>query len=210
MKKGVRKHPSQRPDLSTNRIMSIFDQIKRLIKGSPDAQAATQHMIEVLAGEAIKTGNPDALVAVAAQWEQLLEGGQAQLPSAQHSLTAAHVDYTTAAEMKPLVIKVMQNAYLGGINEVTNGTIKKQLNTYKLAHGGWKDADLQDNDPKPGVQPLWWSTLSQALSELRQSGDISNDARAWRTYTLAPQHLPMLPGAAEPKSLVGDWEVVEA
>ena len=127
---------------------------------------------------------PDALVAVAAQWEQLLEGGQAQLPSAQHSLPAAHVDFTTAAEMKPLVIKVMQNAYLGGITEVTNGTIKKQLNTYKLANGGWKDADLQDNDPKPGIQPLWWSTLSQALSELRQSGDISNDARAWRTYTL--------------------------
>ena len=189
--------------------MSIFDQIKRLIKGSPDAQAATQHMIEVLAGEAVKTGNPDALVAVAAQWEQLLEGGQAQLPSAQHSLAAAHVDFTTAAEMKPLVIKVMQNAYLGGISEVTNGTIKKQLNTYKVANGGWKDADLQDNDPKPGIQPLWWSTLSQALSELRQSGDISNDARAWRTYTLAPQHLPLLPGAQEPKSLVGDWEVVE-
>ena len=207
--KGCANTPPNIPTLLRTGIMSIFDQIKRLIKGSPDAQAATQHMIEVLAGEAVKTGNPDALVAVAAQWEQLLEGGQAQLPSAQHSLAAAHVDFTTAAEMKPLVIKVMQNAYLGGISEVTNGTIKKQLNTYKIANGGWKDADLQDNDPKPGIQPLWWSTLSQALSELRQSGDISNDARAWRTYTLAPQHMPMLPGVQEPKSLVGDWEVVE-
>ena len=189
--------------------MSIFDTIKRLIKGSPDAQAATQHMITVLAAEAVKTGNPDALVAVAAQWEQLQEG-RALMPGTEHATTGLPADYTTAAELKPLVIKVMQNAYIGGITEVTNGTIKKQINTFKLANGGWKDADLQDNDPKPGIQPLWWSTLSQALSELRQSGDISNDSRAWRTYTLAPQHLPMLPGAAEPKSLAGDWEVVAA
>ena len=188
--------------------MSIFEQIKRLIKGSPDAQAATQHMIQVLAGEAVKTGNPDALVAVAAQWEQLLEGGRALPSRSEYATTGLPADYTTAAELKPLVIEVMKNAYIGGISEVTNGTIKKQLNSFKLANGGWKDADLVDNDPKPGIQPLWWSTLSQALSELRQSGDISNDARAWRTYTLAPQHLPMLPGVAEPKSLCGDWEVV--
>jgi hypothetical protein len=58
------------------------------------------------------------------------------------------------------------------------------------------------------LQPLWWQTLSQALSELRQSGDIANDARAWRTYTLAPQHIPMLPGAVQPKELAGAWEVV--
>lgn len=190
--------------------MSIFDQIKRLIKGSPDAQAATQHMIAVLAEEAVKTGNPDALVAVAAQWEQLLEGGRLLPAGTEQATSGIPLDYTTASELKPLVIKVMQNAYLGGITEVTNGTIKKQINTYKLANGGWKDADLQDNDPKPGIQPLWWSTLSQALSELRQSGDISNDSRAWRTYTLAPQHLPLLPGAVEPKSLAGDWEVVGA
>lgn len=190
--------------------MSIFDTIKRLIKGSPDAQAATQHMIQVLAAEAVKTGNPDALVAVAAQWEQLQEGRA--LPAARsEAADSGHIfDFTTAAELKPLVIKVMQNAYIGGITEVTNGTIKKQVNTFKLANGGWKDADLQDNDPAPGIQPLWWSTLSQALSELRQSGDISNDARAWRTYTLAPQHLPMLPGAAEPKSLCAGWEEVHA
>lgn len=206
--KGALHAPNQ-PDPFTNRVMSIIDTIKRLINGSPDAQAATSKMIEVLAAEAVKTGNPDALVAVAAQWEQLLEGAVKALPSFSDS-GGAHVDFTTAAELKPLVIKVMQNAYLGGITEVTNGTIKKQINTFKLASGGWKDADLQDNDPKPGIQPLWWSTLSQALSELRQSGDISNDARAWRTYTLAPQHLPMLPGAAEPKSLAGDWEVVGA
>lgn len=189
--------------------MSIFEQIKRLIKGSPDAQAATQHMITVLAAEAVKTGNPDALVAVAAQWEQLQEGRMLP-PETEHATTGLPAEYTTAAELKPLVIKVMQNAYLGGITEVTNGTIKKQVNTYKLANGGWKDADLQDNDPKPGIQPLWWSTLSQALSELRQSGDISNDSRAWRTYTLAPQHLPMLPGSVAPKSLVGDWEPINA
>ena len=120
---------------------------------------------------------------------------------------SAHLDYTSAATMKPIVIKIMQQAYIGGVVEITNGTLKKALNTYMLANGGWTDADLQDNDPKPGVQPLWWSTLSQALYELRQTGDVSNDARAWRTYQLAPQHLPMLNGVKAAPSLTS-WEAV--
>lgn len=186
--------------------MSIIDTIKNLIKGSPDAQAATAKMIEILAAEAIKTGQPDALVAVAAQWENLLEGNSRALAPASVS-PSAHLDYTTAATLKPLVIKIMQQAYLGGVIEITNGTLKKALNTYMLANGGWKDADLQDNDPKPGVQPLWWATLSQALFELRQQGDVSNDAKAWRTYQLAPQHLPMIEGVREVKSLAS-WEPV--
>ena len=205
----MREHPSQRPDPFTNQIMSIIDTIKSLIKGSPDAQAATAKMIEILAAEAIKTGQPDALVAVAAQWENLLEGNSRALAPASVN-PSAHLDYTTAATLKPIVIKIMQQAYLGGVIEITNGTLKKALNTYMLANGGWEDADLQDNDPKPGVQPLWWSTLSQALYELRQQGDVSNDARAWRTYQLAPQHLPMLPGTQEPKALATDWEIVGA
>ena len=111
--------------------MSIFDTIKRLIKGSPDAQAATQHMITVLAAEAVKTGNPDALVAVAAQWEQLQEGRA--LPSGYDLATAAlPADYTTAAELKPLVIKVMQNAYIGGITEVTTARLKSRSTPTRL------------------------------------------------------------------------------
>ena len=187
--------------------MSIITTIKRLINGSPDAQAATQHMIEVLAVEALKTGQPDALVAVAAQWQDLLDSSNCQsLPPAEQ--TSSIAEFTTAEQMKPVIIKIMQNAYIGGISEITNGTIKKQLNTYKLANGGWLNGDLQDTDPKPGIQPLWWSTLSQALNELRKAGDISNDPKAWRTYTLAPQHLPMLPGAAPAKQLCESWELV--
>ncbi len=195
--------------------MSIIDTIKSLIKGSPDAQAATAKMIEILATEAIKTGQPDALVAVAAQWENLLEGNSRALAPASVD-PSVHIDYTTAATLKPLVIKIMQQAYLGGVVEITNGTLKKALNTYMLANGGWKDADLQDNDPKPGIQPLWWSTLSCALYELRQQGDVSNDARAWRTYQLAPHHLPTIEGRQEAPALspavdCGDafgWETV--
>ena len=186
--------------------MSIIDTIKRLIQGSPDAQAATQHMITVLATEAVKTNNPDALVAVAAQWENLLEGSSRALPQSTGEIIHA-AEYTTAEAMKPIVIKVMQQAYLAGVTEITNGTIKKALNTIMLANGGWKDADLRDNDPKPGVQPLWWSTLSQALYELRQTGDISNDARQWRTYSLAPHHLPQLEPGAEAPALQA-WEPV--
>jgi hypothetical protein len=187
--------------------MSIIDTIKSLINGSPDAQAATAKMIEILAAEAIKTGQPDALVAVAAQWENLLEGNSRALAPASVD-PSVQIDYTTAATLKPLVIKIMQQAYLGGVVEITNGTLKKALNTYMLANGGWKDADLQDNDPKPGIQPLWWSTLSCALYELRQTGDVSNDAKAWRTYSLAPHHIPLLSGSQPAPSLAPSWEPV--
>lgn len=189
--------------------MSILDTIKRLINGSPDAQAATSKMIEVLAAEAIKTGNPDALVAVAAQWEQLLDGSPAALPSSDKvCLPVSSSNFTSALELQPIVIKIMQNAYLGGVMEVTTGTIQKQLNQYMLAHGGWKDGDLEDVDPRPGIQHRWKKTLSVALKDMRDSGDISNDPRAWKTYVLAPRHLPLLPAGEEPKQLTGQWELV--
>ena len=70
----------------------------------------------------------------------------------------------------------MQEAYLGGIEQITNGTIKKQLDRVKQATGGWKDGDIEDTDPKPGIQPRWHKTLSLALKEMRQSGEISNDS----------------------------------
>ena len=187
--------------------MSIIDTIKQLIKGSPDAQVATQNMISTLAAEAVKTGNPDALVAVAAQWENLMHGSARALPESCDRAIAAQVNYTTADEMKPIIIRVMQQAYLAGVVEITNGVIKKALNTYMLANGGWKDGDLQDNNPAPGIQPLWWSTLSSALFELRQTGDISNDPQAWRTYALAPHHLPQLSAATEAPALQA-WEPV--
>jgi hypothetical protein len=187
--------------------MSILATIQRLIQGSPDAQAATSRMIEILAAEAIKSGQPDALVAVAAQWENLLEGStNALMPAATPSFDDP-INFTTAEELKPVVIEIMQQCYLGGVVEVTNGTIKKAINTRVLSKGGWKDGDLQDSDPKPGVQPLWHKTLSQALYELRQTGDVSNDPRAWRTYRLAPQHLPLLPATQEPKQLTS-WEEI--
>ena len=189
--------------------MSIIDTIKQLIKGSPDAQAATQNMISTLAAEAVKTGNPDALVAVAAQWENLMHGSARALPAGDDTaVLSAQVNYTTADEMKPIIIRVMQQAYLAGVVEITNGVIKKALNTYMVNQGGgWKDGDLQDNHPAPGIQPLWWSTLSSALFELRQTGDISNDPQAWRTYALAPHNLPQLSAATEVPALQA-WEPV--
>ena len=210
MRKGCASTPSQ-PDPSTNRVMSIIDTIKRLIKGSPEAEEATRRMIDALATEAIKTGSPDALVAVAAHWEPLLEGRA--LPAAtEPKLLPESISITSANDMKPVVIRIMQNAYLGGVTQMTNGDIKKAMNRHVMGNGGWKDGDLADNDPAPGIQPLWWSTLSRALIEMRKEGDISNDAQAWRTYTLAPHHLPQLPGTAEPAQLgyapEPAWEVV--
>lgn len=187
--------------------MTIIDTIKRLIKGSPAAEEATRKMIDALATEAIKTGSPDALVAVAAQWEQLLEG-RALAPVTEQAALAPSVEITSANDMKPVVIRIMQNAYLGGVTEMTNGDIKKAMNRHVMANGGWKDADVVDNHPAPGIQPLWWSTLSQALVEMRKEGDISNDPTAWRTYTLAQHHLPMLNAAEAPTELTSGWEVV--
>ena len=190
--------------------MSIIDTIKQLIKGSPDAQVATQNMISTLAAEAVKTGNPDALVAVAAQWENLMHGSARALPDHSNRAIAAlptQISYTTADEMKPIIIRIMQQAYLAGVEEITNGVIKKAMNAHMLANGGWKDGDLQDNSPRPGIQPLWWSTVTNALFELRQTGDISNDPQAWRTYSLAPHHLPQLKAAAETPALQA-WETI--
>lgn len=187
--------------------MIIIDQIKRLINGSPDAQAAMQHMITTLAAEAVKTGNPDALVAVAAQWEQLQETSSPML--AQTTATLASVpDFTTASQMSPIVIRIMQQAYMAGVTEITNGTIKKALDQYMQKNGGWRDADLRDNNPAPGIQPLWWSTLSRCLQELKAAGEVSSDPKAWRTYTLAPHNLPpAIAGATEAPSL-NSWEAV--
>ena len=78
--------------------MSIFDTIKRLIKGSPDAQAATQHMITVLAAEAVKTGNPTRWLPLPRQWEQLQEGTRTDHPPSEHQLIhklrAIHGNFT--------------------------------------------------------------------------------------------------------------------
>lgn len=188
--------------------MTIFNTLKNLFRESEDVRSAAEMMIEAMSKQAIKSGNPEALMHVAQQWE-LLQDGNPSLTNVDVTLPALpSADYTTAAEMKPVVIKIMQQAYLNGIEQLTNGTIKKQLDRVKQASGGWKDGDLEDTDPKPGIQPRWHKTLSMALFELRQSGEISNDRVNWRTYTLSPHMLPALPAGEEPKQLVGNWEVV--
>ena len=189
--------------------MTFFSQISKLFRGSEDVRSAAELMIEAMAKEAIKTGNPEALMAVAQQWEQLQDG----TPSLANvevtpQLALPSGDYTTADEMKPTVIKIMQEAYLGGVEQITNGTIKKQLDRVKQANGGWKDGDLEDTDPKPGIQPRWHKTLSLALKEMRSAGEITNDPVNWRTYTLAAHLIPALPAGEEPKQLAGSWEVV--
>ena len=188
--------------------MSLFSQISKLFRGSTEVRDAAEMMIEALSKEAIKTGNPEALMAVAQQWE-LLQDGNPALTNVDVTLPALpSADHTTANEMKPVVIKIMQEAYIGGITQMTNGDIKKQLDRVKQAAGGWKDGDLEDVDPAPGIQYRWWRTLSVALREMRTAGDVTTDPVNYRTYTLSPAHLPQLPAGQEPKQLVGNWEVV--
>jgi hypothetical protein len=188
--------------------MSFLNTIKNLFRESEDVRSAAEMMIEAMSKEAIKSGNPEALMHVAQQWE-LLQDGNPALASVDITTPALpSADYTSADEMKPVVIKIMQEAYLGGVEQVTNGTIKKQLDRVKQATGGWKDGDMEDTDPKPGIQPRWHKTLSLALKEMRQSGEIANDSVNWRTYTLAAHLIPALPAGQEPKQLAGAWEVV--
>ena len=118
--------------------MSLFTQITKLFRGSEDVRSAAEMMIEAMSKEAIKTGNPEALMAVAQQWE-LLQDGTPSLANVDVTLPALPAaDITTPNEMKPVVIKIMQQAYIGGITQMTNGDIKKQMDLYKQSAGGWE------------------------------------------------------------------------
>ena len=188
--------------------MSFLNTIKNLFRDSEDVRSAAEMMIEAMSKEAIKTGDPEALMHVAQQWE-LLQDGNPSLVNIDVAVGALPpADITPADEMKPVVIKIMQEAYLGGIEQVTNGTIKKQLDRVKQAAGGWKDGDMVDTSPRAGIQPRWHKTLSHALKEMRQAGEIANDSVNWRTYKLASHLIPALPSGQEPKQLASTWEIV--
>lgn len=188
--------------------MSFLNTIKNLFRESEDVRSAAEMMIEAMSREAIKTGNPEALMHVAHQWEQLQDGTPALASVNVTPALPPTADFTTADEMKPVVIKIMQEAYLGGVEQLTNGTIKKQLDRVKQANGGWKNADLEDVSPAAGIQCRWWGTLSQALKEMRHAGEVVNDPVNYRTYSLAAHLLPALPAGQETKQLAGQWEVV--
>ena len=189
--------------------MSFLQTVKNLFHKSEDVRAAAEQMVQAMAIEAIRSGDPEQLMHVACQWEVLQEGTPtlATIPtSAIGALPPG--DITTADEMKPVVIEIMQQAYLGGVDQMTNGTIKKQLDRVKQASGGWKDGDVADCSDAPGIQPLWWRTLSQALREMRAAGEVATDPINYRTYTLAPHLIPALPAGAQTKQLAAHWEAV--
>ena len=190
--------------------MTIIDTIKRLIKGSPAAEEATRQMIDALATEAIKTGSPDALVAVAAQWEQLLEG-RALAPAPEQAALAPSVAITTANDMKPSSHPNHAKRLPGRRDRDDQRRHQKTMNRHVMANGGWKDGDVVDNDPAPGIQPRW-STLSQALVEMRKEGDISNDAAAWHTHTKRWRNIicRCLALQITNRQLTSGWEVIES
>jgi hypothetical protein len=189
--------------------MSFLQTVKNLFHKSEDVRTAAELMVQAMAAEAIKSGDPEQLMHVAFQWEQLQDGtaSLATVPAkALNALPAA--DITTADEMKPVIVTIMQEAYLGGIDQMTNGTIKKQLDRVKQASGGWKDGDVVDCSDAPGIQPLWWRTLSQALREMRASGEVRTDPVNYRTYSLGAHLVPALPAGTEIKQLASSWEAV--
>jgi hypothetical protein len=191
--------------------MSILSIIRDLIKGSPDAENATTRLIDVLASEAIKTGDPDALVAVAAQWQELLEGRivRQALPAAAGSTPGSFARTLTPPDaLRTHVLEVMSTAWLNGIEEVTTGVIQKGVDRLVRANGGWTDADLEDVSPNPGIQHRWRLTLSTCLKDMRLAGEVRNDPRATKTYTLTPRMRPALPAAPERPALEPSWEVL--
>ena len=196
--------------------MTILNALRTLINGSPTAQKATQDLIQVLAKEAIASGKPDQLIAVAAQWDEMLEGRSTLLESSQNAQRAlpasVQVDYTTSDQLRPIVIEVMQSAYANGVTEMTTRSIQKGVNRIQEHRNAWTDADLEDVDTRPGIQHRWKRTLSQALKEMRDSGDIRNDRQACKTYTLCPKNIPPQLKAAEENYAsqlkLNSWEVV--
>jgi hypothetical protein len=190
--------------------MTILSTIRDLIKGSPDAETATRHLMEVLAREAIKTGDPDALVSVAAQWQELLEGrpGRPALPAVELPGFCATRALTPPEALRDHVLEVMRAAWLSGIAELTTGVIQKGVDRLVRTHGGWTDADMEDVSDRPGIQHRWKSTLSICLRDMRQAGEVRNDAKAWKTYTLAPYMRPALPAAPVRAELEPSWEPI--
>lgn len=190
--------------------MTILSTIRDLIKGSPDAETATRHLMEVLAREAIKTGDPDALVSVASQWQELLEGRPVRhaLPPVELPGFCSPHPLTPPEALRDHVLEVMRAAWLGGYAEVTTGTIQKGVDRLVRTNGGWTDADLEDVSDRPGIQHRWKVTLSNCLRDMRQAGEVRNDAKAWKTYTLTPHMRPALPASPALMELEPSWEVV--
>jgi hypothetical protein len=201
--------------------MSILDTIRGLIKGSSDAETATSNLMQVLAREAIKTGNPEALIAVAAQWEEMLEGRsairQGVLPMALPEPTVFPALVSTPPEaLRDYVIKVMQSAYLGGCEEITTGDIQKGVDRLVRSGPGWTDADLEDlsegaqRQCERNIRQIRWKvSLSTCMQTMRRAGDIRNaDIGRSKTYVLSKHLRPALPPAAVPLQLEPTWEPV--
>ena len=83
--------------------MSFLTQIKNLFHQSADVRSAAELMIEAMAKEAIKTGSPEALMAVANQWEQLQDGTPALATvETNAALAVPSTSCTTSDHMKPV------------------------------------------------------------------------------------------------------------
>jgi hypothetical protein len=188
--------------------MSILSTIRDLIKGSPDAETATTTFMEVLAREAIRSGDPDALAAVAAQWQELLEGQSARQLAVPATVASGVRTLTPPDALRGHVLEVMGAAWLSGISEVTTGVIQKGVDRRVRESGSWADVDLEEVKGPSGIHVRWKSALSICLQNMRQSGDIKNDSRAWKTYTLAPHMRPKLNAAPARIQLEPAWEVV--
>lgn len=193
--------------------MTILTTIRDLIKGCPDAETATRNLIEVLAREAIKTGDPSALVSVAAQWQEMLEGRKAlpSFPSGKPVLpesSGEEVLITSVAQLRDYVLDVMCSAWLSGVTEVTSLNIQRGVDSRVRANEGWHDADLAATGS--WNQPRWKSNLSNCLKHMRSLGEIHNDPQAIKTYTLSPHLRPELPPAPARIQLEPTWELVDA
>jgi len=195
--------------------MSLLNALRNLINGNATAQKATQDYILTLAKTAIESNSPDQLMAVATQWRGMIQDSPGVVEPVRTAAvtlpSSVSVNYTTADELRPFVIKVMQDAYANGQKTMTNREIQKAIDRIQQSCNGWKDGDVEDTDSRqPGIQERWKRTLSQTLASMRTSNDISNSPEATKTYTLGRQHLPAQFSAvevSEPPAAI-DWEVV--
>jgi hypothetical protein len=176
--------------------MSFLDAVKRLIQGSPSAQKAQKELIRALVEEALSKGDPESLVAAAAYWKSVEDG--ASLPAATSynsepctSVALASVsEVTSHAELRAMIVEIMQHSYLSGVAEVTVFTIMKQLEILVDRRGGWRDGDLEDVDPGPNVRERWRANVSSCLRQMRNAGEMHNSVANKKTYRLGRALLP--------------------
>ena len=171
--------------------LGILTALLRLLPQKPSAAS----LIEALAIDAIRSGDPAALLAVAHRW-QLMEGS-CPAPAPAPAIPAAAPEPTTGCltleEMREHVLTVMRGHAEAGKRSSSIYDIQKGIDRLIRSGPGWAAEDLQDlnegmlNPHGRHVEHVRWKRmLTTCMMEMRRAGEVRNPSRKQiKTYVLA-------------------------